>query len=134
MMRLAILALCVYLSGAVPAYAHHSLSGYVKKDAVFLTGTVKAFRWANPHVLLTVEVAMDGAPPEEWTLETVGVGQLTEAKFRKDMIAAGDSVTVFYFPRRDGRVGGFFYALVLADGNTFTLQPPRARGGLSFTY
>ena len=134
MQRLITAVLCASLCIATPSAAHHSTSGYVSKSGVFVTGTVKEFRWANPHVMLTIEVAEAGRPATEVVFEPVSVGQLEKTHFSKTMVAAGDTVTVSYFPRRDRKSGGFFYGLTTADGKTSILDRPNQLKGNSFQF
>ena len=51
---------------ALPALAHHSNSAYQVDEIITLTGTVKEWRWSNPHtwLLITVE-GEDGTEPWE---------------------------------------------------------------------
>jgi Family of unknown function (DUF6152) len=134
MTRLVTLVFCLISWGVLPALAHHSVSGYARNDGVYRTGTVKEFLWSNPHVMLTLEVTEAGGAPQAWTFESLSVGQLAAANFRKTMVAAGDTVTVSFFPRRDGKPGGFFYALTLPDGKTYIVKRPQGLGGSSLAY
>ena len=44
------------LLAAVPAWAHHSMAGFDRTKTVTLVGTVKQFKWANPHSWIDMEV------------------------------------------------------------------------------
>ena len=39
-----------------PAFAHHSPAAFDRTKKVTLVGTVKEFRWQNPHTWIEVEV------------------------------------------------------------------------------
>ena len=41
------------------AYAHHSMEGFDRAKNVTLVGTVKQFKWANPHSWIELEVPND---------------------------------------------------------------------------
>ena len=60
---------CAMFAISASAHAHHSNSAYQVDEIITLTGTVKEWRWSNPHtwLFLTVENA-DGAA-QEWAVE-----------------------------------------------------------------
>jgi len=53
---------------AAPALAHHSMAVYDDSKVVTLDGTVREFRFVNPHALVTLDVAGVGGA-ELWTVE-----------------------------------------------------------------
>jgi len=120
---LVIVALSFAASGAA---AHHSLSVYATAEVKTVAGTVKSFDWSNPHVRLNVLVPDSKGGSAEWEFEGSSVGRLSSTGFKKDSLAAGDSVTVAYNPRRDHTLGGFFVAIKMADGTTLTTDRYRA--------
>ena len=115
------IAAVVLCTAWVPAAAHHSLAGYIRTRADVLIGKVKDFQWTNPHTWLVVLVN-EGDKTVEWTLEGVSTARLVSAGFNKDTMMPGDPVSVVYNPRRDGKPGGMFFAVTLADGRTFKLD------------
>ena len=45
-----VLSLCLLAIGpGSSAYAHHSMAGFDRNKTITLVGTVKQFKWANPH-------------------------------------------------------------------------------------
>jgi hypothetical protein len=115
---IAAVALCAV---SVPAAAHHTLAGYVQTRADVLIGKVKDFQWTNPHTWLTILVN-EGGETVEWIFEGVSTARLTDAGFKKDTMMPGDAVSVVYNPRRDGKPGGMFFAVTLADGRSLKLD------------
>ena len=67
-------ALAFWMAGL--AYAHHSMEGFDRDKNVTLIGTVKQFKWANPHSWIELEVPNDKGGVESWNIEMVfyGVG------------------------------------------------------------
>ena len=62
MKRLSTLILMMtVISSAV--YAHHSAAGIDRSKAVTIEGTVKQFKWGNPHAWLDVEVPNKNGDP-----------------------------------------------------------------------
>ena len=47
---------CAMLVIAATAWAHHSGAGVDRTKTVTITGTVKEFRWTNPHSWIDLEV------------------------------------------------------------------------------
>jgi Family of unknown function (DUF6152) len=121
MKRVLAIAAIVLCGASMPAAAHHTLAGYIQTRADVLIGKVKEFQWTNPHTWLTVLVN-DRGTMVEWTFEGVSTARLTEAGFKKDTMMPGDSVSVIYNPRRDGKPGGMFFAVTLADGRSLKLD------------
>ena len=89
------------LGGAVSA--HHSFAMYEMEKRVTLKGTVKAFRWINPHALIVLTV--DGAPPIDWSIEMSSTGNMTRHGWSRSTLSVGDAVEVVVSPLRDGSPG-----------------------------
>lgn len=108
-------------AASTPAEAHHSLAPYIRTRADVIIGKVKEFAWTNPHTRLVV-LFNDGGTMAEWDFEGVSTSRLVSAGFKKDTMMPGDPVSVIYNPRRDGKPGGMFFAVTLADGRTLKLD------------
>ena len=123
----AILRICtlsfVLISGlglATSAYAHHSMNGFDRAKTITITGTVKQFKWANPHSWIEVEVINSKGMPEIWNLEMTAPGILARAGWKSTMLKAGDKVTFGVHPMVNGDIGGQFVSVTFADGLTMT--------------
>jgi hypothetical protein len=105
------------MTGAVsPASAHHSFAMYEPTKTLTFTGTVKAFQWTNPHVVVWILMQPDdGGPAQEWSLETTSPGVLTRAGWTRQSLKAGDRVSVTFSPLRDGSHGGGLNSVTLLD-------------------
>jgi hypothetical protein len=101
----------------VPAYAHHSFAMFDQNKVVTLRGTIKEFRWVNPHVSLFVEVTEGPAKHGVWAVELTSPGNLTRLGWSRKSLNTGDKVEVEVNPLRDGQpAGGFRKAVVLGTG------------------
>lgn len=112
MRRVFVVLLLVSL--CVPAWAHHSYAMFDRQRTVTVTGTVRTFQWTNPHVYLWVDVA---DPVAIYAFEFAGgPNGLARNGWTNQSLKQGDKVSVSYHPLKDGRTGGEFVSLVLADG------------------
>jgi hypothetical protein len=108
--------LAVTLVVALPALAHHSFAAYDATHTRTLKGTVKTFRWTNPHVALKMLVEPDGGgEPQEWSIVTSGPAILTRFGWTRNSIKPGDRVSVVCNPLSDGSQGGRLHTVVMLD-------------------
>ncbi|MGA3157275.1 MAG: DUF6152 family protein [Steroidobacteraceae bacterium] len=106
---------------AVPAAAHHSSSAYDKDKQLVVSGTVKEFRWANPHCWLYVLVPDGNGGTNLWSMEGGSVSVLARNGWRADSIKTGEHVRVMVQPNRDGSNGGGFVSVTLEDGRVLAI-------------
>jgi hypothetical protein len=107
-------------------FAHHSAAGVDRTKTVTLSGTIKEFRWANPHSWMQIEVPNDKGGSEVWTLEMTSPAFLVRAGWKSTTVKAGDKVTAVARPLRNGDPGGLFVSVTLPTGQTLGEQaaPP----------
>ncbi|MET0363604.1 MAG: DUF6152 family protein [Sphingobium sp.] len=100
----------------LPAIAHHSFAMFDQSKARTLKGTVKEFRWVNPHVSLFVLAdSISGGAPEVWAVELTSPGNLTRLGWSRKSLKPGDKVLVEVNPLRDGQRGGGFRKATLVE-------------------
>jgi hypothetical protein len=100
-----------------PAVAHHSFSAvYDGSKTVTLAGTIKEFKFVNPHALATIEVTDDKGAVQPWTVEFDGRLNLTNVGWTEATLKPGERVTISGAPERTGAQRIFFAKLVRADG------------------
>lgn len=114
------LALVSGLGLATSAYAHHSMNGFDRAKTITITGTVKQFKWANPHSWIEVEIVNSKGVPETWNLEMTAPGILARAGWKSTMLKPGDKATFGVHPMVNGDIGGQFVSVTFADGLTMT--------------
>jgi len=122
--RAAALAAALIVTGS--AVAHHSFAMFDRDKEVTLNGTVREFQWTNPHAFIEIEVA-DGAKVEKWSVEMNSPNNLTRQGWKSSMLKTGDKVSVTLNPLRDGKKGGLFVAITLADGKVIKDPTNRQR-------
>ena len=89
-----------FLAAASPLLAHHEWP-VDRARPVTVTGTVTAYSWADPHVMITLDVQANG------TVETWNVGG-SNRKYSavngwdRHTLKAGDVITAIGYRFRDG--------------------------------
>ena len=131
--RLLVLALTALVSGAVPAFTHHSWPVNMEK-LVTVKGTVTEWIWANPHCGLLFDVTDDKGSVEHWGAELGNPHQESGAGFTKDIFKPGDKITVTGHPAKSGapRVSGARF--VLEDGRVLPEKRTKGNGDAAPEY
>ena len=86
--RAQLATLAALVAFALPALAHHSNSAYQVDQIVTLTGTVKEWRWMNPHTWLYLTVEGDDGKAQEWAVEGRPPGILGRAGWNSTILVA----------------------------------------------
>ncbi len=118
-------SLAIALCFVVSAFAHHSAAGVDTTKTVSLEGTVKTFKWANPHSYLEIEVTNAKGVAEIWNLEMMPPSYLIPAGWKSSTVKSGDKVKFSARPMKNGDPGGLFVSITLPDGKTLTQTAPR---------
>lgn len=124
--------LAVSLLMTVPAMAHHSAAGVDQSRTVTIMGTLKEFKWANPHCWMDIEVTDDKGVTKLWSIEMTAPAYLARAGWKSTTVKPGDKVTVSVRPMKNGDPGGLFVNINLPDGRVLgqapaaPAAPPRA--------
>ncbi len=106
----------VSLVGAAPAIAHHSTAMYDYKNTKVLNGTVKEFRWTNPHMFIKLMVSDAQGNSVEWSVECGTPNINARHGWKPSDIKAGDQLTMEINPLRDGTLGATLKWVQLPDG------------------
>jgi hypothetical protein len=94
------LAGSLLLALPAPALAHHSAAAFDTQQEVKTTGTVTRYRFANPHVYLTLQVKKPDGSTVSVEVEAGAASVLNGLGFTRDSLAIGDVVTVVGNPAR----------------------------------
>jgi len=85
------------------AAAHHSFAVFFDPDKVVrIKGTVKTFRFANPHGTIVVGVPTQGGASRDWQIETSSPSVLSRRGWTRNTLHAGDEIAVEGWLARDG--------------------------------
>lgn len=107
------------LLAAAPVVAHHSAAGIDRTASVTVAGTVKEFRWANPHSWIDVDVPNEKGAVT-WSVELTSPAFLVRAGWKSTTLKAGDKVSVTLRPFRNGDPGGLLVSVTLPDGQVMS--------------
>jgi hypothetical protein len=110
-----------------PALAHHSNSAYQVDKIITLEGTVKEWKWMNPHTWLILEVDGADGKKQEWAVEGRPPGILGRAGWSGDILQPGERVTVHASPAKNGDPEGIIARVTKADGTVLGNQPNFSR-------
>lgn len=119
--------LAMALSSA-PAFAHHSTNGvYDETKEVELVGTVKQWRYINPHPSLLVEVTDANGETAEWDVSYGGsaVAHLNRRGYTASTFKPGDRIKLKGAPARlEGAHGLLIHENPThEDGSPYVIRP-----------
>jgi hypothetical protein len=115
---------------ASPVSAHHSAAGIDRTKTLVVSGTVKEFRWTNPHSWIDIDVPNDKGVTQTWSVEMTSPAFLVRAGWKSSTIKTGDKVSITLRPFRNGDPGGLFVSVTLPDGQVLgerAATPPPAQ-------
>jgi hypothetical protein len=131
-MRRLLIASALVIGIAAPALAHHSPAAFEATKTVTLVGTVKEFRWQNPHSWIEMMVPNEKGQEVLWAVELTSPTYLVKSGWKSNTLKQGDKVTVVGRPLKTGEPGSaIFMSVTLADGKTLTEAPARLGGSAS---
>ena len=129
-MRKFLIAAALMTVVSAPAFAHHSPAAFEAQKTVTLVGTIKEFRWQNPHTWIEVMVPDGKGQDVLWAVELTSPTYLVRAGWKSNTLKPGDKVTVVGRPLKSGEPGSaIFTSVTLADGRTLFERPARQGGG-----
>ena len=89
-----------------------------RTKVVTIHGIVKEYLWTNPHASFKVDVAGPDGAVKTWAIEMNGPNNIVREGWKRTTLKPGDKVTVAVNPLRDGRPGGWYVGITLADGKS----------------
>lgn len=115
------------LAFATPAWVHHSGAMFDNTREQTITGTITEFNWTNPHSSFKVAVTNSAGKEEIWAVEMNSPQNLVPQGWKRTTLKQGDKVTVVVRPLRDGKPGGSYMSITLADGTKLSGNGPGQR-------
>lgn len=117
------------------ALGHHSTAGiYNEEVEVEITGTVKQWRFINPHPSLIIEVRAANGELQEWDISYGGsaVTHLVRRGYTADTFTPGEQITARGFASKTQTAHGLLIRgnPTRADGSPVVISPaPAGRPG-----
>ena len=112
------------LAAAAPAAAHHSWPVDTSKT-VTVKGTVTGYDWANPHVMIGLDVAGDGGRVEKWSVGGPSTTRMAANGWGKATLRPGDVITAIGYRFSDGQNVLRLEKIVMAAGKEMFLDGRR---------
>jgi hypothetical protein len=119
-----LLAVVVGLLNSAALFAHHGAASIATDTEATLKGTVTKWIYANPHLLLMIDVKGENGEVKHWTLESQSPTVMYPSGYRKDSFKPGDVVTVTARPAKNGQTVGSILEATTADGTKLTRYRP----------
>jgi hypothetical protein len=122
-LRFTLIAAAAVLTAST-ALAHHSFTMFDQSKTVTLNGTVKDFRWTNPHVFIQLLVKNAVGNEDEWSIEMTSPEHLSRAGWRPGTLKPGEKVTIVIHPLHDNQKGGEYLSGTGPNGPLLGAPPP----------
>lgn len=109
--KYAVLAAILFsgLAAAAGAAApHHGFAVFDTSSQKNITGTVREFQWTNPHTWVWIDVPNGKGGVDTYGFEGMSPNYLERRGWTRKTLKPGDTITVTYFPLKDGAHGGSF--------------------------
>ena len=104
-------------------HAHHSNDYHFDRNVdVTVSGTVKLFRFINPHSRLLIDVTGDDGSMVTWDCEMSGSNSLMRRGWTREVFQPGDEVVVQGFAARRHETECYFDTAEFADGRVVALD------------
>ena len=111
---------------ASPVPAHHSTAMFERSEVTSITGTIRFFSWANPHVRVEIVEEKDGVAGAMWNIEGPTPNALIPVGWKRTTLKPGDKVTLKINPMKSGSNAGLLVGAILSDGTVLTDGSRRA--------
>jgi hypothetical protein len=124
--RLRLLTVAVLFQTAVPAFAHHSVTGiFDVTKTIEVTGRISKLEWINPHSYLFVDV-QEGGQTVTYAFETLPPAMMRRAGVNREALLGGradvgQTVTVKANPAKADPRSGWITLITYPDGHSYQL-------------
>ena len=109
---------------AGPVLAHHAWP-VDNTRAVTVTGTVTGYEWANPHVMIGLEVKGQDGTIEKWSVGGPSTTRMEGNGWDKNTLKPGDVITATGYRFKDGQRVLRLDKIVMAGGKEMFLYGRR---------
>jgi hypothetical protein len=121
-LRKVLLGVIASLVATIPLLGHHEWPVNLTK-LITLHGTVTAVTWVNPHVMIALDVQVNGRT-EKWTVGGSSPQFMTTCGWTKNSLKPGDVITVFGYRFKDGSQTARMSTTVMPNGKEMFYGAP----------
>ena len=114
----------VIVAAATPLSAHHSWP-VDNSRAITVSGTVTGYDWANPHVMIGLDVKTADGKVEKWNVGGPSTSRMAGNGWDKSTLKAGDVITATGYRFSDGQNILRLEKIVMAGGKEMFLYGRR---------
>jgi len=111
---MAVVLILFYCQGSI--LAHHGTAAYDTAKSLTLKGVVTSFEFINPHAEIRVAVTDENGRTVNWLAETNNPNRLARRGWNRNVLKAGDVITIVGNPVKSGAASLRLTKVVLADG------------------
>jgi hypothetical protein len=103
---------------AAAAWGHHSFAAeFDSSKPVSVSGVIVKLDWVNPHAFVYLDAKDASGEIVHWTFQTLPPGMLRARGVSRDLLGAGQTVTISGFGAKDGTgTLGWIKKIQYADG------------------
>ena len=112
--------------------AHHSFAIYDSVNPRTLEGTVREFRWTNPHTYVVLTVTDDAGIETDWELEQGPINMISRQGWTPTTLEPGDALRVEVHPLHNGESGARLISFEFVAGDAL-LPPTTSRQSATIT-
>ena len=131
---LAALAVLLMLAAGVRhSSAHHSFAMFEMDKDVTYKGVVTEYKWATPHVHITIEIkpgpGVDAGTVGIWDVEGGSTNIMGRQGWTRATYKVGDPITLVGHPMKDASKGISLFYAIQPDGKRLYHDIARPKGG-----
>lgn len=119
----ALLAVVMGATLTLTTAAHHGSAEYDTSKEVTITGTVKEWKWTQPHTWVVLNVSRAGGV-EEWNGEGPPLTWAAERGWSATTLKAGETVRLVMYPSRAQQRGGLVKRIEPAGRDALPVSRP----------
>jgi len=112
------------LMAASPLLAHHAWPVERSKE-VTVSGTVVSYDWANPHVMIGLEVRTNDGKVQKWNVGGPSTSRMANNGWDRTTLKPGDVITAIGFQFADGQPILRLEKVMMAGGKEMLLYGGR---------
>ena len=125
MKKLFVIGASLLVAAALPVMAHHSFAAeFDANKPVTLKGAVTKLDWLNPHIWIYLDVKDNAGNVEHWQCEGGPPNTLTRNGWTKNVLKAGDSITIDGMLAKDSSKTCNARSVKLPDGRSVLAGTP----------